>query len=130
MTGDVTCISESVTLSEAARVAFGSPQSVFPVVDGAGNYKGIVSILDLFRPCFPFHRDGVYPDLKAIFADSVGSLVRRETETVHPTSTIAEVAEVMLTAQLQDLPVVEGDRVVGVVFARDVVRVLCAAGAS
>lgn len=74
MSSDVVCISEDTSLEQATHHITASTQSIFPVVDGEGKYKGFVSPLDLFRKCFPLDQGGVYPDLSAIFAEDIGAL--------------------------------------------------------
>jgi CBS-domain-containing membrane protein len=124
MSEDVVCIDENMTFNEAAACMLSSHQTIFPVVDQAGAYKGIVSVLDLLRPCFPFRKDGVYPDLGAIFGRRAGSLTRPDIRAVSPDETVEEAAQHMLNMWVKTLPVVHKDRVVGIITAEELVRLL------
>jgi CBS domain-containing protein len=124
MSKEVVCILESMTFEEAAACMLSCHQTIFPVTDDAGLYKGIVSVLDLLRPCFPIRRDGVYPDLSAIFGRRAGSLTRPDIRAVSPDETVEEAAQDMLSMRVKSLPVVEKRRVVGMVTAEALVRLL------
>lgn len=124
MVRDITCLPENTSLAEAARRIIGSPQSIFPVVDDQGNYKGMLSTLDLFRPCFPMDRGGRYPDLDAVFADTIGTLAHDENVVLSPNDTLTDAAQTMLGLRVQSLPVVKDGRVIGMLMAKRVLEFL------
>ena len=55
MRENIITLSESDTLLEAINRFSSSPAEEFPVVDGNGNIRGIVSLTDLLRHCLPEH---------------------------------------------------------------------------
>jgi CBS domain-containing protein len=65
--------------------------------------------------------------LRAVAADSVGGAtvadwMTRTPETIEPSESASQAAALMLHGGFRHLPVVEGDRVVGVVSIRDLIR--------
>jgi CBS domain-containing protein len=65
--------------------------------------------------------------LRAVAADSVGGAtvadwMTRAPETIEPSESASQAAALMLHGGFRHLPVVEGDRVVGVVSIRDLIR--------
>ena len=101
--------------------------NAFPVVDDPDILLGIVTKVDLLRIS---RHDGsrLLPDLAAIEAEHVSDIMRRRVVTVAPRDPVAAAMDVMLSARLRSLPVVERrngkDHVIGIVSRGDVLRVL------
>lgn len=121
MSRSVSCIPERTALKDAIEAILEASHTILPVVDDAGRYKGIISPLDFFRRCFPLHTRGPYPDLGAIFADTVGTLARGG-PTVSSSDTVQEAAKLLLSEKSYELPVVDDGRIVGIVSAKDALR--------
>jgi len=101
--------------------------TALPVVDGHDRLVGVVSEADVLR-------DAVLPDRRTreIPVETPGrtsALRVSDVMTAHPMSVAADAdlavaAGLLVDTQVKSLPVVEGDRVVGIVSRRDVIAVL------
>lgn len=100
--------------------------SSLPVVDERGRIQGVVSEVDLLR-------DAIVPDIRAHLRPEEGSqrlpatvvseVMSSPAITVHERTDLAEVVNLMATARLKSLPVVDGhDHVVGMISRSDVIR--------
>jgi CBS domain-containing protein len=119
VTGE-THVKDAVDLLARHRV------SSLPVVDAHGRVCGVVSEVDLIR-------DAIIPDIRAHLlprqeaertpAMLVSEVMSSPAITVHQTTDLAEVVELMATARLKSLPVVDDEElVVGVISRSDVIR--------
>ena len=131
MRASVVTVVEDASVRDAARVLVDHDVAAAPVVDGAGRLVGVVGEIDLIR------RD-VLPDQRAhalrvrVSAGPAGGppprtvrdVMTHDVVTVPPTADVADVVAVMVDHHLRSLPVVDGERLAGVVSRRDVVRVL------
>lgn len=101
--------------------------TALPVVDDDGDLVGVVSEADVLR-------DAVLPDRRTreipVRTDGRTSSLRvRDVMTAHPMSVAADAdlsvaAGVLVDTAIKSLPVVDGERVVGIVSRRDVIAVL------
>lgn len=97
--------------------------TALPVVGGDGTLVGLVTEADLLRdrvladPRGP-HEPGPAPE------QLVSAVMTAHPRAVAPATDVAEVARLMLDQHLRSVPVTEGDRVVGVLTRRDLLRVL------
>jgi CBS domain-containing protein len=100
--------------------------SSLPVVDAHGRIRGVVCEVDLIR-------DAIIPDIRAHLLPGEGShrhpatlvseVMSSPAITVHEKTDLAEVVELMATARLKSLPVVDNEeRVVGIISRSDVIR--------
>lgn len=96
-----------------------------PVVDRGGRLVGIVTDRDLrqvvFGPMLPVRAADVREAVQAV---TVGEVMTRGVITVRSGVAIREAARLMHERKIGALPVVEGERVVGIVTEMDVLRAL------
>ena len=126
MTSEPATVTGGAHLKEAATVLAERHISVLPVVDENGQIRGVVSEADLIHDAFP-------PDARTHLlprqrvhrtAVLVAEVMTSPAITVHESTDVAEVAELMTSRSLKSLPVVDdGGRVVGVVSRSDLMRV-------
>lgn len=150
MTRLVVTLSAKMTLEQAAERLVEKGISGAPVVDDQGRLVGILSESDLLRhlkkvaeetvgkryltesvhslalltflgETHPGAVDEVYRKLRAT---SVADAMTKRVETVKPTDSLEAVAAVMIQHDVNRVPVVEGNRVVGIVTRTDLARVL------
>jgi CBS domain-containing protein len=98
-----------------------------PVVDGTGRLVGMVSEVDLIR-------DDIEADPRAqqrLLSDTEAALPRTVDEVMTPDvlaltagADVSTAVTLMVQAGVRSLPVVEGDRVIGIIERRDVLRLL------
>lgn len=97
-----------------------------PVVDSDGNLQGILSDRDLLgvvmrtRPWILQDRtENIWTTHK------VREFMTKTPETVTPDIDLLEAGEIMLENKISCLPVVEGNRVVGIITEADFVKLVC-----
>ena len=123
MTTPVVTIGEDRQLSEAVNVMLAKGVKRLPVVDKEGRLTGMISRLDIFRTVM---REA--PDWKSFQAQkvevehlkNVGDILRRDTHTVSPDTSIDEVIRVIDQNDIQRVAVVDdADKLLGVISDRD-----------
>ena len=118
------CIRAEASISDVIEVMLNSTQDWYPVVDGSGAFRGIITLIDLLRSCFPMQDGDDYPNLQAMFADKVGELTGNEFTAVSPQDRISEVVLLMVKQQAHCLPVLEDGRYLGLVRLREIVKLM------
>ena len=96
-----------------------------PVVDG-GDLKGIVSLTDVLRVSFgdAFNTDERTVDATLDHTMTLEQLMKVDPVTVQQTQTIREAAELLAAGEFHSLPVLDGQRLVGIVTSTDLIRYL------
>jgi CBS domain-containing protein len=140
MTGDLLRARLDWTLTELTAFLTKNSISGAPVVSDEGRLVGVVSLTDVARPAANggsaktrTHDD--YLDGPAYFFESRRTAPPRRDKTVAEimtphvfdvpaTASVPEIAEAMLRGRIHRVFVVEGDMVVGVISALDLLRVL------
>jgi CBS domain-containing protein len=138
MTREVHTVTPETTLEEVARKFMATGVSAMPVVDAEGRLEGIISETDLVAQDRPLHlptvislfdwviylesEDRFREQVEKLTAQEVGKICTREVTTCSPDATVQEIAAIMVEKEVHLLPVVENDRVVGVVARLDIIR--------
>ena len=117
MTKTVVTATPNFSAAQAARMLADRGFSALPVVNDAGELVGIVTEADLLRNRFP-------PDGSTAPGTTVADVMSSPVIGVSHDTDVTVVARAMITAQRRCLPIVDGDRLVGVITRRDIVRVL------
>ena len=113
MTDQLQTCEPSTTVLEAARLMARSDVGPIPVVEG-DRPVGLVTDRDIVIRAVAEGRD---PQMT-----TVGEIASTDLVTVEPEQPLQEALELMARRQLRRLPVVEGDRLVGIVAQADVAR--------
>ena len=137
MTSPVITLRENDTLATAARILVEKRVSGLPILDAEGKLVGVLTMTDLTP------RDGEVPhsDVKAIqlfrrwlgpggIAEAYGEaekiplkdVMQVDLVTAAPDAEIEHVARLMLDNGVNHIPIVEGERVVGIVTRHDYLR--------
>lgn len=114
MTPDVVSVDTADTLEVAARHMRDADVGSLPVVDGEGAVTGIITDRDIVVSAIAEGKDPT--------AVTVGELVDATVVTVAPDDSVQQVLAVMKEHQIRRVPVVDGDRVVGMLAQADVAR--------
>lgn len=138
MTKDVVTVTCGTSIRELADVMTRHRIGSVPVVDDAGKLIGIVTESDLIEQDRSFHIPTVISlfdwviylesekkfekELKRMTARTVGDIFTREVLTVAPDTPVSKVADIMSDKKIHSLPVVDGDKLVGIVARIDLIR--------
>jgi CBS domain-containing protein len=113
MTRDVRATEPSTTIADAAKTMASEDIGPIPVVEG-GRIVGIVTDRDIVVRVVAAGKD---PN-----STTVGEIASSDVVTVAPDDDIDDALTMMAQNQVRRLPVVEGDRLVGIVAQADVAR--------
>ena len=138
MTVKVHSVTPDTSVDELARLFIETGVNAMPVVDGAMRLKGIVTETDLVEQDRPLHIPTVvsifdwvlylesekkfHEEVARISARKVWDICSRDVITCTPETPVPEIADLMVENQAHLIPVIENDRVVGVVARLDIIR--------
>jgi len=140
MTKEVVSVTTETSLKDLAQIFVETRYSNVPVLDGAGDLMGIISETDLIEQQKPLHiptvmafLDGVFylnsekrfkEEVDRLTATTVGELYQKNPVTCSPEMTTRDLAALMSQHKVHLLPVVEEDKMIGVVSRLDLIRVM------
>lgn len=113
MTGNPTTCEPSATLVDAAKVMALEDVGPVPIVEN-GRLVGIVTDRDIIVRAVAEGRD--------VASTTVKDVASQDLVTVAPDDDLDRALQLMAKRQVRRIPVVEGDRVVGIVSQADVAR--------
>lgn len=106
MTSDVISVDESQEIEDAARLLARHRISGLPVVNANGSLVGLVTELDLI----------------ARAGRTVGEVMSRGVISVSPDTEMEALAELLANRRIRRVPVLEHDKLVGIVSRSDLIR--------
>ncbi|MDQ0381162.1 CBS domain-containing protein [Amycolatopsis thermophila] len=124
MSRPVTTVTPDVPAKEAARILSTHGFTALPVVDDDERLVGIVTEADLIAGRVP--PDARYPRPEGQphrAGASVGEVMTTPATAMAPGCDLAALARALLDARIRAMPIVDGDRLVGIVTRGDIVRV-------
>lgn len=140
MKRDVITIRKDATIEEVAHTLVDNGITSIPVVDEENRVIGIISEKDLIykdiNPSMPANveylggiifLDGVdeyQQELKKLTATKVEQMMSMDVITVNEEDSINEAARILAHEHISSVPVVRGDKLVGIVSSTDIVRTL------
>ena len=140
MTTEVITVKKNTSLQDLARILYQNHINGVPVVDDNGRLIGIICESDLIRKNKKLHIPTVVTIFDAVFylespkkiekeiarinATKVEELYTKEVFTVDEKTEIDEIATFMTQKKVYTIPVVDGDRLVGVIGKADLIRTL------
>lgn len=140
MTTDVVKAYPDTPVSQIARLMSDHQISGLPVVDDNDQILGVVTELDMVLRNTRFKMPAFFTILDAIIYLERPSHVRKRLEhmlgitareimsspafTISPEATLEELAELMVERRMNPIPVVEADRLVGIVSRSDIIRLM------
>ncbi len=110
MTARVVTVTPSTTISDAARLLVKKKISGVPVVDEKDKTKvvGVLTEADLLAA--------------PSSAKTVGEVMKKRVVSVHPDTTVDEIANILVKKKIKRVPVLDGGKLVGIVSRIDVLR--------
>lgn len=140
MSKEVVTVTKNTGIRELSEIFQTRHFGTVPVVDDNGNLLGIVTSSDLIEQGRSLHIptvisifDWVIPiegertlekELQRMTAQTVGEIYTEKVFTVTPSDPVSAAADLMGEHKLHALPVVENNKVVGIVARIDVIRTL------
>jgi CBS domain-containing protein len=133
MTRRVVTVTPDTPILTAAKLMLEHRISGLPVVDTSARVAGVISEIDLLRedgksadgsPWLQMvaGAEGPIGDPAKLGARKVGEIMSREPITVAPDAPIAEACRLLAQHHIKRLPVVQDDKLVGIVGRADLVR--------
>ena len=125
MTEDVITLKTTDTLETAERLFKTHHIRHIPVVRG-DVIIGMLSYTDLLRISFAdaIDEDEEFVDTVVYNMFTIEQVMRRKLESVSPNNSIKEVAEILAQKEFHALPVVDNNRLVGIVTTTDLIKYL------
>ncbi|MCE5254129.1 MAG: CBS domain-containing protein [Actinomycetia bacterium] len=140
MQTDVQVVGPDTTVRELADLLAQKKISGVPVVDTGQRVVGMVTEADVILQDADLHFPYYIPlldsiiyvqsvnkfeqRLKKMFGTKVADIMTREVVTVSPDASVHDAATLMADRKVNRLPVVEGQRLVGIVTRGDIVRAI------
>ncbi|WP_027339460.1 CBS domain-containing protein [Halonatronum saccharophilum] len=137
MTKDVITVTPDMTVKEVAKVLADNKISGVPVLEG-DKLVGIVSEGDLIVrdkklrfPNYVYFLDSIFylesyekfeKDFKKMIGVKVGDIMTEDVLSVGPKASVEDVATVLTEEGVNRVPVVEDDKVIGIVSRGDIVK--------
>jgi CBS domain-containing protein len=137
MTKEVKTVEGNTTIEAFARLLIKHQISGAPVVDEAGNIKGIITendlisknsrlhiptILRLFDAYIPVGTGKMENEIKRMAASTVGELCTKELITVDDEASVEYIATLMTEKKVHLLPVVKKGKLVGIIGKKDLIK--------
>ncbi|MBI4135350.1 CBS domain-containing protein [Candidatus Uhrbacteria bacterium] len=128
----VVVIDKEMTCRDAAQVLLQHKISGAPVVDEKNKVVGVISEKDLFRAVFPnqsefIENEGAYLDFEKLEQEAKGAGDKKVSEvmsarliTATPDTPVLKVGAQMIASGIHRIPVVDGEKLVGMVSRRDI----------
>ena len=115
MTSNPRCVTADESISRAAEIMREADVGVVPVVEDSGSMRlaGLVTDRDIAVRVVAEGRDGNV---------NVREIMSSGPKSVRPDDDVNRVTELMKTEQVRRVPVVDGDRLVGIIAQADVAR--------
>ena len=114
-------VSPEATLGEVEAILERRGFNAVPVVDGAERVLGWASSLDLLK-AFDFPEDVILPPYEKLMQKPISDVMQRDVLSVCPRTPLSRVLAKLVAARVRSFPVLDGDRLVGVVARRDVMQ--------
>ena len=140
MTREVISVSPETEIANAAKILLEKRINGLPVIDASGRLVGILcqsdlvaqqksipipsvfTLLESYIPLTSIKR--IDKEVEKIAALTVKQAMTPNPVTVGPETDIADVAKLMVDKKYHTLPVMEGDKVIGIVGKEDVLKTL------
>lgn len=144
MTRDVITVKKETTIRELAELFNRHRISSAPVVDDNGEMIGIVTETDLIEQDKNLHIPTVISlfdwviylesdkkfekALKKMTGQTVGEIYSEEFVKVTPATPVSDVADILSSRKMNAIPVLDGNKIVGIVARIDLIRTMIKRG--
>lgn len=132
---DVTSLSPSTNALEALQIILNKHISGLPVIDKEGNLHGMLTEKEFLKVILPGYieqvgtmiytgYDKTIKKMQGLKNLTVKDVMREKVITTNPSVSLAEIARLMLTQRIRRIPVIENDKVIGIITREDVVKTI------
>ena len=118
-------VSPETSIDDLLERLRGQIEDCFPVVNKNRKLLGIVTESDLLHVLHPPAARATVGSVKEAMksgASTAGQIMTKRPVTATPEMTVSQVLNLMVAHKLRHLPVVEGERLVGLVSLRDIIE--------
>lgn len=123
MTRSIIPAREDMTLADYARMLLDKRISGTPIVDDNGKLTGVITATDLFSLMYVIKSGEIVEnDTGGVFNPTVGFAMTRDVISVTEETTFEETMRLMVSRNVHTLPVVNGDKLVGIIGRRDIIK--------
>lgn len=130
MSDHVVVIYEDMLIRQVAHLMLRDRVSTFPVVSEKVGIVGIITMTDLFVIIDQTFRDCSAEDFEDKIGEfkghKIGDIMSRHVVTIRPETTIDEIVRLMVTQGIHAFPVLEDERIVGIVSRHDILNAIFA----
>jgi CBS-domain-containing membrane protein len=142
MTRDVHTVHQDTEITTLAKKFVEYNVNALPVIDDDGQLVGMVTQTDLVEQDKPLHIPTVISlfdwviylespkkfteQVRKVTARKVGEICEKEVVTCAPEDSVATIASLMVDNKVHLVPVVDADRMIGVVSRLDIIRSMSA----
>ena len=140
MTTKVLTVKKETSLKELANILYKHHINGVPVVDDNGSLIGIICESDLIRKDKKLHiptvvtlfdaviylesPKNIEKEFQRVSATTVEDLYTRKPVTVDEKTPIDEIATIMTQKKIYTIPVMDGDRIIGIIGKADLLRTI------
>ncbi|MBW2616940.1 MAG: CBS domain-containing protein [Deltaproteobacteria bacterium] len=123
MTPEPVMVDKHVTLSDTEEIFEKYDFNGIPVVDERRQLIGMMTKLD-FLKAFAFTEKSKTPHYDAIMGQKISNVLTRDPRVVYPETPLTRVVQYMIETGYKSFPVIDDDRVVGIIAREDIIRAL------
>ena len=139
MTKNIFTVNPEMEIHKLAELFIKKNISGAPVVDKSGKILGVVkeegvifqdkkvhlpTFINLSFGFLTLGTERYNEEIKKITASKVSSIMEKDITTINPNTEIEDVATLMIEKEIYYLPVVDKDKLVGVITKKDIVRAI------
>jgi CBS domain-containing protein len=125
MTRTVSTVARSLSLRELGDMIKRDDFNTYPVVED-GEVLGVVTKFDVLK-CFAFAPSQMVPRYGDLMKRTVGDVMVSDFIYVRPDTRLTRVLQLMVEYRIRSIPVIDGQRLAGIIAREDVLRALAAA---
>jgi len=123
MTRHPIVVHKDMTLAKAEAIFERHDFNGLPVVDGENRLIGMMTKLD-FLKAFAFTENSKMPRYDVMMAQSVETVLTTAPCVVSPETPLTRVAQSMIETRFKSFPVIENDRVIGIIARENIMKAL------
>jgi predicted transcriptional regulator len=125
MTRTVNTVTRALTVRELGDMIKRDDFNTYPVVED-GQVVGIVTKFDVLK-CFAFTPNQMVPRYSDLMNRTVGDVMVSDFIYVRPDTRLTRILQLMVEHRIRSIPVIDGQRLAGIIAREDVLKALAAA---